>query len=67
MLFQPLYKSFKRVAGVGSVNYIYFGKSKGLHDERINSVTASNLNTTPESSYDGTKIRVKLNGSFKTR
>ena len=36
---------------------------KGL----INYVTASNYNTTPESSYDGTKIRVKLNGSFKTR
>ena len=35
-------KYFKRIAGVGSGNCIYFWKSKGLSDERINSNTASN-------------------------
>ena len=39
---------FKRVAGVGSCNYMYFWKSKGLFDERINSNTASNYSITPE-------------------
>ena len=57
-------KYFKRVAGVGSGNYIYFWKSKGLSDdERINSNTASNYSITPELSYCGTKTRVKFSGS----
>ena len=51
---------FKRVAGVGSGNCIYFGKSIGLSDERINSITAS---ITPELSYYGTKTKVKFSGS----
>ena len=33
VLIQPLYRYFKRVAGVGSGNYIYFWKCKGLYDE----------------------------------
>ena len=56
-------KYFKRVAGAGSGNYSYFWKSKGLSDERINSVTASNYSITPELSYYGSKLRVKFNGS----
>ena len=32
-----MYRSFKRITGVGSGNYIYFWKAKGLSDERINS------------------------------
>ena len=35
-------KYFKRIIGVGNGDYIYFWKSKGLSDERINSITASN-------------------------
>ena len=54
---------FKMIAGVGSGNYIYFWKSKGLPDERINSITASNHSITPELSYYGTKIRVKFGES----
>ena len=50
-----MYRYFKRIAGVGSGNYIYFWKSKGLSYERINSVTTSN--------YSGTKARVKFSGS----
>ena len=44
-------KYFKRIAGVGSGNYIYLWKSKGLSDERINSNTASNHGITPELWY----------------
>ena len=62
-VFQPMQKYFKRIAGVGSGNYIYFWKSKGLSDERINSNTASNHSITPELSYYGTKTRVKFSGS----
>ena len=63
LLFQPMQKYCKRIASVGSGNYIYFWKSKGLSDERINSNTASNHSIAPELSYYGTKTRVEFNGS----
>ena len=53
----------KRIGGVGSGNHIYFWKSKGFSDKRINSNTASNHSITPESSFYGTKTRVEFNGS----
>ena len=31
-VFQPRYRYFKGVAGIGSGSYIYFWKSKGLSD-----------------------------------
>ena len=58
-----MYRYFKRIAGVHSGNYIYFWKSKGLSDERINYITASNYSITAELSYYGSKIRVKINKS----
>ena len=58
-----MYRYFKRIAGVGSGNYIYFWKSKGLSDERIDSITGSNYKITPELRFYGTKIRLKFNGS----
>ena len=61
LVFQLMYRYFKRIAGVGSGNYIYFWKSKGLADERLNSITASNDSITPELSFYGTKTRVKQN------
>ena len=42
LAFQPMYRHFKKIAGVGSGNYIYFWKSKDLSDEMLDSVTASN-------------------------
>ena len=42
LVFQPMYRYFKRISSVGSGNYIYFWKSKGLSDETINSITTSN-------------------------
>ena len=56
-------KYFKRIAGVGSGNYVYFWKSKGFFQEKINSNTASNYSITPELSYYGTKTRIKFSGS----
>ena len=60
---QPIYRYFKRIAGVGSGNYIYFWKSRGFSDEMINSIPVSNYSITPELSYYGTKTRVKFSGS----
>ena len=51
LVFQPMYRYFKRIAGVGSGNYIYFWKSKGLPDKKINSIATSDYSTTPELSH----------------
>ena len=63
LVFQRVQKYFKRIAGVGSGNYIYFWKSRGLSDKRINSNTAFNHSITQELSYYGTETRVELNAS----
>ena len=63
LVFQPMYRYFKRIAGFGIGNYIYFWKSNGLSDEELDSVTASNYKITPELSFYGTKTRVEFNGS----
>ena len=55
-----MYRYFKRIAGVGSGNDIYFWKSKGLSDERLDSITASNYKFL---SFYGTKTKVEFNGS----
>ena len=47
LAFQPMYRYFKKITGVGSGNYIYFWKSKSLSDGKIDSITASNYSTTP--------------------
>ena len=58
-----MYRYFKTIAGAGSGSYIYIWKYKGLSDERINSITTSNYNITPELSHYGTKARVKFSGN----
>ena len=63
LLFQPIYRYFKKIRGVGSGEYIYFRKSAGLSGDRINSITASNYSITPKLSYYGSKVRVRFNRS----
>ena len=63
LVFQPMCAYFKRAVGVGTGNYIYFWKSKGLSDENITPPTTSNYSLNPELSYFGTKTRVKFDGS----
>ena len=48
LVIQPMYRYFISVSGTGAGNYIYFCKSKGFSDERINSVTVSNYSIAPE-------------------
>ena len=40
LFFQPMHRYFKKIAGVGSDDYIYFWKSKGKSDEKFDSITA---------------------------
>ena len=63
LVFKPMYRYFRRIAGAESGDYIYFWKSKGLSDERLDSITASNYKITPELRFYGTKTRVEFNGS----
>ena len=58
-----MYRHFKKIADVGSGNYMYFWKSKGLSGERINSMTVFNYSITPELGFYGTKTRVEFNES----
>ena len=63
LLFQAIQKYFKRIAGVGNGNQIYYWKSKVLSDERTNSIKISDYGITPYLSYyDTNKIRVKFDG-----
>ena len=63
LVLQPVYRSFKRISGVAGGNYIYFLKSAGLSDERIDSITASSHKVIPQLSYYGTKTRVEFIGT----
>ena len=63
LVFQAMYRCFRRVVGVGTGNYIYFWKSKGLSDENITAPTTSDYSLNPQLSYFGTNTRVEFKGS----
>ena len=63
LVFQPKERHFKRVSGIGSSNYIYFWKSKGLSDENITPPTTSDYKLNQQLSYLGTKARVEFKAS----
>ena len=56
-------KYFKRVAGVGNGNYIYFWKYKGLSDENIITPVAIDYPLNLKLSHFGTKRCIEFNGS----
>ena len=60
-VFQQIKRHFQQIAGVGDCNYIYYWKSKGLSDKRINSIKISDDGITScLSYYYFNKIRVKF-------
>ena len=66
LVFHPIERCFKKIAGVSNsscVYYIYYWQSKGLSDEKIDSIKTSNHSITPNLDYYGTKTRVEFNGS----
>ena len=42
LVLQPMYRYFKMISGVGNGSYIYYRKSKGLSDEKINYIKTPN-------------------------
>ena len=67
LVFQPMYKYFERIAGVDNSSYIYYWQSKGLSDEKINSIKMFNHGITANLDYYGTKTRVEFSGSCLKR
>ena len=63
LAFHPIHRYFNRIASVGNGDCIYYWQSKGLSDERINSIKTSDYGIIPKLSYYGIKIRVEFNGS----
>ena len=63
LVFQPMYRYFKMIAGVGNGRYICYWKSEGFSEEKINSMKTSNHSITPNFSYYATKTRVEFNGN----
>ena len=47
LIFQPIYRYFKRVSGLGSGSYIYFRKYKGLSYENITASNTSDYSLNP--------------------
>ena len=64
LVFQPMYRYFKRVIVVGRGDCIYFWKSKWFSDENITALTTSDYSLNPQLSYFGTKTRMEFKGSF---
>ena len=58
-----MYRYFKRIAGAGNDSYVYYWQSKGLSDEKIDSINTLNHSITPNLDYYGTKTRVEFDGS----
>ena len=48
LVFQLMYRYFKRISGIGTGNYIYFWESKRLlSEENITALTTSDYSLTP--------------------
>ena len=58
LVFQPMYKYFKGIAGAGNGNYSYYWQSKELSDKRISFIKTPNHIITPFLDYHSTKTRV---------
>ena len=63
LVFQPMYRYFKNIIDVCSVDFIYFSKSKGLSDENIRPPIKFDYTLSPKLSYFGTKMIAEFNGS----
>ena len=64
LVFQSIIKYFRRIAGVGSSEYVYFWESSEvLSNEKINYIKTFNYSITSSLDYPGTKIRVTFDES----
>ena len=59
LVLQSIIKYFRRIAGVGSGEYVYFWESNEvLSNEKINYIKTFHYSITSSLDYPGTKIRV---------
>ena len=63
LVFEAMYRYFKRVSDADTGNYSYFWKSKGWSNESIIALTTSDYGFNPQLNYVGNKIRVEFKGS----
>ena len=63
LVFYPMYRYFKRIADVGSGDYVHYWKSKGLSDENITAHSAPNNFLNPSLEFLGSKLRVRFSRS----
>ena len=63
LVFQSMYRYFKRIIGVGTGIYIYSWKCKGLSDGNITAPTTSDYKLKRQLSYFCTKTRAEFRGS----
>ena len=54
LVFQPMYRYFKRVSSFSYGNYIYFWISKGLFNKNITAPTTTDYILNPQLNYFGT-------------
>ena len=67
LVFQPMARYIETVH-VNDINYVLSWKSKGLSDEKIDSIKTGNYLLNPHLDvYNMTKIRVKFNGGCLNR
>ena len=60
LVLQPMYKYFKKIAYVGNGSYSYYWQSKGLSDEKTNSIKTLNQSITPNLNFSNTRTRVEF-------
>ena len=63
LVFQPMYKYFK-TSVKGSTTYVSSWESKGLSNEKINSITTPSYNQAPSLAYDNFRIKLKFAGDL---
>ena len=67
LVFEPIERHFKRIAGIGKDICRYLWKFKGLPDERINSISTSNHSITLKLCFYASKLRVKVDSGCLKR
>ena len=64
LVFQPIAR-YIDVVHASNINYVLSWKSKGLSNEKINSIKSNNYTFNPQFDiYNMDKVRIKFKGSF---
>ena len=58
LVFEPMFRCFKIIAGVANGSHIYYWKSKGLSHDGINFIKVFYYSVIPHLDYYGTKSKI---------